>query len=120
MEMDFFVHSNLVLPTSRTQRCTAILMTGTSHGLTSSDSSGSEFIRNVVYGNRKPDLIHSYFNKPNYEPKAADFVESAKAPFAVAEFLSFLLFPKETNYTGSVLVRNPAAFDADRLSRANT
>jgi pimeloyl-ACP methyl ester carboxylesterase len=53
----------------------------------------------------KYSLIWNYFKQPNYEPSAADFVESAKAPFSVAEFLTFPIGPKDaSNYTGPVLV----------------
>ncbi|KAF2098390.1 alpha/beta-hydrolase [Rhizodiscina lignyota] len=49
-------------------------------------------------------LIWNYFKKPNYEPSAADFVESSKAPFGIVEFLSFLGGPTDAqNYTGPVL-----------------
>jgi pimeloyl-ACP methyl ester carboxylesterase len=53
----------------------------------------------------KYSLIWNYFKQPNYEPSAAEFVEGSKAPFAIAEFLSFLSGPKDaSNYTGPVLV----------------
>lgn len=53
----------------------------------------------------KYSLIWNYFKAPFYDTKAAEFVEAAKAPFSITEFLSFPIGPKDaSNYTGPVLV----------------
>jgi pimeloyl-ACP methyl ester carboxylesterase len=49
--------------------------------------------------------IWNYFKQPNFDSATADFVEAAKAPFAVTEFLTLLSGPMDaSNFTGPVLV----------------
>lgn len=51
--------------------------------------------------------IWNYFKQPNYDPEVVEFLEGAKAPFAITEFLSLLSGPMDAiNFTGPVLVSN--------------
>lgn len=53
----------------------------------------------------KYSLVWNYFKQPFYNTGAAEFVEAAKVPFSIAEFLSFLSGPKDASkYLGPVLV----------------
>ncbi|KAK3671366.1 hypothetical protein LTR78_008827 [Recurvomyces mirabilis] len=48
-------------------------------------------------------LAENYFRYPYYDPGAVDFVESTKAPYSVAEFLTFPTVADASNFTGAAL-----------------
>jgi hypothetical protein len=51
------------------------------------------------------DRLHSYFYYPDFDIAAAEYMESKKQAFSIAEFLTFAAPGYEpTDFTGSVLV----------------
>ncbi|RMZ86041.1 hypothetical protein DV737_g305, partial [Chaetothyriales sp. CBS 132003] len=100
----------------------AVILTGI--GFNTSGLNGNGLLRSFVpriaalqdpalYGDRdygyatwvdKFGLIWNYFNEPNYDPAAAEFVESAKEPFSIPEFLTFASEPEDSSkFTGAAL-----------------
>ncbi|EHK96428.1 hypothetical protein M7I_7877 [Glarea lozoyensis 74030] len=48
--------------------------------------------------------VQNYFKKPNFDEATIDFVEAAKEPFAITEFLTLLTGPTDaSNFTKPAL-----------------